>query len=67
MAGDVVVSGCTANNLFGAFVDQTNPIDAWAVGRGGQIWWFHNGIWAGVSITGTGFCEFVFCSIGQYE
>ena len=37
-----------ANDLLGVFVDQGNPIDAWAVGRGGQIWWFHNGSWAGI-------------------
>ena len=44
-----VVYPCSgANNLLGVFVDQTNPIDAWAVGRGGQIWHFSNGIWAGV-------------------
>jgi photosystem II stability/assembly factor-like uncharacterized protein len=40
--------GGAANELLGVFVDQTNPIDAWAVGRGGQIWHFSSGIWAGV-------------------
>lgn len=46
--------GGSANELLGVFVDQTNPIDAWAVGRGGQLWNFHNGAWAGpYSPTGT--------------
>ncbi len=39
--------GGAANSLLGIFVDQTNPIDAWAVGRGGQVWHFATGIWAG--------------------
>ncbi len=45
--------GGSAKELLGVFVDQTNPIDAWAVGRGGQIWHFSNGIWAEVSPGGT--------------
>ncbi len=43
-----VVFPCAgANDLLGVFVDQTNPIDAWAVGRGGQLWHFSSGIWSG--------------------
>ena len=46
--------GGAANELLGVFVDQTNPIDAWAVGRGGQLWHFQSGFWSGpVSPAGT--------------
>jgi hypothetical protein len=46
--------GGAANDLLGVFVDQTNPIDAWAVGRGGQLWHFTTGSWSGpLSPTGT--------------
>jgi len=39
--------GAAANDLLGVFVDQGNPIDAWAVGRGGQLWHFTTGSWSG--------------------
>jgi len=46
--------GGSANELLGVFVDETNPIDAWAVGRGGQLWHFSSGYWSGpVSPGGT--------------
>ena len=46
--------GSSAKELLGVVVDQTNPIDAWAVGRGGQLWHFSSGYWQGpVSPGGT--------------
>lgn len=36
-----------ATPLLGVFVDNGNPIDAWAVGRSGQIWNFVTGFWSG--------------------
>lgn len=37
----------TTPDLLGVFVDNGNPIDAWAVGRSGQIWHFATGFWSG--------------------
>lgn len=51
---DVAIGG-GATDLLGVFVDNGNPIDAWAVGKSGQIWRFATGFWSGfVSPLGTG-------------
>lgn len=43
------------SDLLSVFVDNGNPIDAWAVGQSGQIWHFATGFWSGfVSPLGTG-------------
>ncbi len=50
--------GGGATALLGVFVDSGNnggAPDAWAVGRGGQLWHFSNGVWSGpASPAGTG-------------